>query len=193
MEKFRQACEEIDKIHKLDKTKEIIDGVEYPAEAVYADRLLKRLESFVPNAPEHIKLACLCQHFKRWEIPRNSYIMDKVGYLKWRKSLYIYQSEEAAEILEKVGYSSDLIEKVKLLIQKKEIKKNHEAQIIEDVACLVFLEFYLDEFSKKHEVEKLKSIIDKTWTKMSEHAREEALKINFPVELKTIILEAIKI
>jgi hypothetical protein len=193
MNKYQIACIEIDKIHCLDKTSEMIDGEEFPNEMLYAVRLVDCLGNFAPNASEQIKLAARCQHFKRWEISRNTYPMDKVGYLNWRKALYVFQSEEAAKILEKVGYNIAFINEVKLLIQKKEIRKNADAQIIEDVACLVFLEYYLEDFSKKHEADKLKSIIAKTWAKMSEHAKAEALKINFMKELKAIIKEALKL
>jgi len=192
MEKYRKACEEIDKIHKLDKTIEIFEDIEYPSEFLYANRFVKCLEKLAPQASEHIKLAARCQHFKRWEIVRVSFPMDKVGYLKWRKALYFYQSDEAAKILESVGYNNEFIEKVKILIQKKEINKSPENQLIEDIACLVFLEFYLENFSTKHEIDKLKSIISKTWAKMSKNAKYEALKIDFGQNIKSIILEAIK-
>jgi len=108
------------------------------------------------------------------------------------KSTLFYQSDEAAKILESVGYNNEFIEKVKILIQKKEINKNPENQLIEDIACLVFLEFYLENFSTKHEIDKLKSIISKTWAKMSKNAKYEALKIDFGQNIKSIILEAIK-
>jgi hypothetical protein len=193
MKKYQIACIEIDKAHSLDKSSEMFDGVEFPSEMLYAVRLVDCLGNFAPNASEQIKLAARCQHFKRWEIPRNTFPMDKVGYLKWRKALYVFQSEEAAKILEKVGYDNAFIDEVKLLIQKKEIKKNADAQIIEDVACLVFLEYYLEDFSKKHEPDKLKSIIAKTWAKMSDSAKNEALKINFKEDLKAILKEALKL
>jgi len=193
MEKYLQACIEINKNHSLDKNIETIEGIDYPAELLYANRLVDRLENFKPDAGELLKLAARCQHFKRWEILRNAYPMDKVGYLKWRKALYIYQSEESAKILEQVGYDDEFISQFKMIVEKKEISKNPNAQIIEDVACLVFMDYYLEDFSKKHEPEKLKSIIAKTWKKMSNSAKSEALKFDFPGDLKKIILEALNL
>lgn len=191
MEKYIKVCFEIDEVHSLDPTIEVAYGKDFPAELLYSDRLVKCLEKFSPEASEQVKIAARCQHLKRWEIPRNTYPMDKVGYLKWRKALYIYQSEEAAKILKKVGYNDDFVDEVKALIQKKEISRNINAQTIEDIACLVFIEFYLDDFSKKHSIDKMKSIISKTWSKMSDKGQKAALSIRMSENLKLIMLEAL--
>ena len=50
--------------------------------------------------------------------------------------------------------------------------------IIPQVIDLFFLELYLDAFVQKYNKEKFKNIIIKTWNKISEKGRQEALKIN---------------
>ena len=58
---------------------------------------------------------------------------------------------------------------------------------MEDVICLVFMEYYLDPFVQKHDREKLKNIILKTWNKMSDKGHKEALKISYkPANLQLI-------
>ena len=53
--------------------------------------------------------------------------------------------------------------------------------------CLVFLEYYIEPFVEKHDTEKLKNIILKTWNKMSEKGHQAALQINYsPANLQLI-------
>jgi len=52
-----------------------------------------------------------------------------------------------------------------------------EAQLLEDVICLVFLEHYFAEFAKGHDEEKVIGILRKTWRKMSDRGHEAALKL----------------
>jgi len=95
-------------------------------------------------------------------------------------------------LLDKAGYQHDLIEKVKSLIKKKQLKRNKEAQILEDVACLVFLEDYFSDFVKKHTEEKIITILQKTWAKMSDKARTEALNIRLTQEETNLIKKALE-
>jgi hypothetical protein len=55
----------------------------------------------------------------------------------------------------------------------------------------VFLEYYFDPFVHKHDREKMKNIILKTWNKMSEAGHQEALKINFSDSNFQLIKEAL--
>ena len=138
--------------------------------------MYERLMDFHPNASEEVQIASKAQHICRWKIARESYPMDRVGYLKWREDLKKFHAKTTAEILEKAGYDQEFIARVSFLIEKKLLKKDEETQLLEDVICLVFLEYYLDPFVQKHDTEKLKNIILKTWNKMSEKGHQEALK-----------------
>jgi hypothetical protein len=124
-------------------------------------------------------------------MPRESYPMDRVGYLKWREDLKKFHAKTTAEILEKAGYSQEFTDRVSFLIEKKLLKKDKETQLLEDVICLVFMEYYLDPFVQKHDREKLKNIILKTWNKMSDKGHEEALKINFSATNLQLIKDAL--
>jgi hypothetical protein len=50
-------------------------------------------------------------------------------------------------------------------------------QKLEDAACLVFLVYEYAAFIAKHDDEKVIDILQKTWGKMSERAREVALTL----------------
>ena len=55
--------------------------------------------------PPLLRLAARCQHLERWSVPRDSYPLDKPGYLHWRRSLYVKQAERAKELLLQAGVS----------------------------------------------------------------------------------------
>ncbi|MBC7607012.1 MAG: DUF4202 domain-containing protein [Burkholderiales bacterium] len=192
MTPFQNATAWIDAENAQDPNSEIYQSNSYPKELLYSNRMYKRLMDFYPNASEEIQIASKAQHICRWKIPRESYPMDRVGYLKWREDLKKFHAQTTAEILAKAGYSQIFIDRVSFLIEKKLLKKDAETQLLEDVICLVFLEFYFDDFAQKHDQEKMKNIILKTWHKMSENGHQEALKINFSEANLQLIKEALR-
>lgn len=166
-----------DKANADDPHIEVFAGKNYPKELLYALRMTEKLNTFEPEASEALQLTARCQHICRWEIPRESYPMDRPGYLKWRQDLKKFHAEKASAILAEVGYGAEVIEKVAFLLEKKQLKKNPETQTLEDVICLVFLEFYFEAFAQKYEEDKLIDILQKTWRKMSERGQAAALKL----------------
>lgn len=179
MTPFQKASAWIDAENAQDPNSELYQSNSFPKELLYSNRMYERLMDFYPNASEEVQIASKAQHICRWKMPRESYPMDRVGYLKWREDLKKFHAQTTAEILEKAGYSQEFIDRVSFLIEKKLLKKDAETQLLEDVICLVFLEYYFDAFVQKHDREKMKNIILKTWNKMSEAGHQEALKINF--------------
>jgi len=188
---FKTAIRLFDEANSNDPNIEIWNDREYPKELLYAKRMTDKLDQFEPNASEVLQLAVRCQHICRWKIPRDSYEMNRVGYLTWRRDLGKFHAKKASEILKEVGYSDNLIDNVKFLLQKKQLKKNEETQLLEDVICLVFLEFYFEMFSEKYSEEKIINIIQKTWVKMSDKGHEFALKLNFSENSLQLIQKAL--
>lgn len=191
--RFQNALQRIDTANAKDPNTVAIDGAIIAKELLYSNRMLTRLMDFAPDASEAIQIAAKAQHICRWEIARNSYPMDRVGYLKWREALKKFHASKTTSILEEVGYESSFIERVCFLIEKKLLKKDVETQLLEDVICLVFLEYYLEEFVVKHDTEKLKNIIVKTWNKMSEKGQQTALTLPFSASSLQLIKDALDI
>jgi len=191
MTPFQNASNWIDAENAQDPNSEIYESKTYPKELLYSNRMYERLMDFHPNASEAVQIASKAQHICRWKVARESYPMDRVGYLKWREDLKKFHAKLTAEILEKAGYPQEFIDRVSFLIEKKLLKKDEETQLLEDVICLVFLEFYLDPFVHKHDTEKLKNIILKTWNKMSDKGHQEALKINYTAANLQLIKDAL--
>jgi len=189
--KFDQAIQLFDAANSKDPFEESAHGKTYPKELLYAQRMSAKLNSFEPNASEAVQLTVRCQHICRWEIPRDSYEMNRKGYLTWRRDLAKFHAEKAAKLLKDVGYDDAMIDKVTFLLQKKQLKKNEETQLLEDVICLVFLEFYFEKFAKKYSEEKLIDIVQKTWAKMSNKGHDAALKLDFSEFSSNLIQKAL--
>ncbi len=185
--RFANAIAYIDKINSIDPNMELIKGKNVPAELLYSERMTTWLDTLDGNASEALQLACRCQHIRRWDIPRNNYPMDRKGYLQWRVALGKHHGKVAGEILKEVGYNDEMINRVASLLQKKNLKRDPETQMIEDVSCLVFLEFYFADFAAKHAEEKVINIIQKTWGKMSPTGHRAALKLEFNPSSKTLL------
>ena len=81
------------------------------------------------------------------------------------------------EICEQAGYPNETIQRIGALIRKEGLKEDEETQILEDVACLVFLDDQFEAFEKEHDEEKIIKILQKTWGKMTEKGHELALQI----------------
>tara|TARA_R110000868_G_scaffold337123_1_gene598007 strand:- start:91 stop:681 length:591 start_codon:yes stop_codon:yes gene_type:complete len=191
-EKLEKAFQLFDQANEQDPNREEFKGKEFAKEVLYAIRMTNKLTSFTPDASEVLQLTARCQHICRWEIPRESYEMNKVGYLKWRQDLKKFHAKKASEILKAVGYDQKTIEKVAFLLEKKQLKKNAETQTLEDVICLVFLEFYFEPFAKKYSEEKLIDILQKTWRKMSKKGQEAALKLPLSKDALTLVGKALQ-
>lgn len=192
--RFDKTIAQFDAVNAEDPNKETFEGKEYPKELLYAQRMGAMQQRFAPDASEALQLACRAQHIRRWDIPRDSYPMDKTGYFQWRTFLYKYHGETAGKIMKENGYDDETIAKVQSLLRKEKLKLNPETQALEDVVDLVFLQHYLDAFIAKYssyEEEKLLDILRKTWKKMSEKGHEAALKLDFTPEMLAVVKKAL--
>lgn len=168
-----------------------VDGQSRPFALVQAERRVAWLKKLVQDPPTALLLAAHCQHLRRWEIPRSKFEEGRVGYLKWRKALSKFHADQAAAILTDSGVESDVVDEVRRINLKQGLHTSGNTQTIEDVMCLVFLEYELEEFAKKHDSSKVESILAKTWEKMSETGRQAALKIDFSTQLAKLVERAI--
>ncbi|MDU8885067.1 DUF4202 domain-containing protein [Yeosuana sp. MJ-SS3] len=189
--RFEKAIALIDKKNSEDTRLEHYQGQEYPKELLYSQRMTQNLLLFKPDASEELQLAARAQHICRWKIERNNYPMDRVGYIKWRETLKKMHAKITSEILKEVGYNQKFIDRVSFLINKRLIKKDEETQILEDVICLVFLQYYFEEFAVKHPDKKVIEIIKKTWMKMSVNGQEAVKGLVFSDRCQSLIKEAL--
>ena len=191
VERFNAAIARFDAANTEDPTTEIFQGVVYPKELLYAQRMTTWLDKLAPAASEVLRLAVRCQHIRRWTIPRHTYAMDRRGYLRWRTTLAKFHADTAAAILRDVGYDDVTIDRVQTLLRKEGLKRDDEVQCLEDVICLVFLENYCAAFATRHDEAKVLDILQKTWKKMSPRGREVALTLPIPAETRRLVAQAL--
>ena len=193
--RFSAAIAEFDAANATDPNLETVGGASLPKELVYAQRMSAMLARFVPDASEALELAARCQHIERWKIPRSEYPMTRAGYQQWRARLRDFHADRAAGILRETGFADGTVDRVSSLIRKERLKADPEAQALEDVVALVFLESYLDGFVATHpayDEAKLVDILQKTARKMSARGREAALsRIDPPAALRAVIRKAL--
>lgn len=175
--RLARAFEELDRINATDPRRELVDGEEHPKELLYARRMSGTLARLEPAASEALRLAVRAQHVARWQIPRETFPAGRQGYKQWRSRLMDHHAELAGGVMRRVGYDEEAIGRVTELLRKQGIKRDAEVQILEDVACLVFLEHYFDGFAQEHDDDKLVDILRKTWAKMSDRGRAAALAL----------------
>ena len=185
-----------DAANALDPRRESDGEKDWPKELLYAHRMSAMLERFAPDAPEAVRLAVRAQHIERWRIPRSDFPMTPEGYKAWRSQLYAFHAETAARLMDEAGCDAETIERARAAVGKRGIKVNPDAQAVEDVASLVFLEHVLAGFSAGHpeyDEAKWADILRKTWRKMSEKARSFALSgnIRLPEGLVPLIVRSV--
>jgi hypothetical protein len=189
--KLQKAFEAFDAYNSRDPHTESVNGKTYPKELLYALRMTEKLNEYAPSSPEYLQLAARCQHIGRWEIPRNSYPMDRKGYLQWRTAEKMHHVKIAEPMLQEAGYPQDIIEKVKALLLKKELATNPDTQMLEDVVCLVFIQHYLHDFAAQHDDDKVVEILRKTIKKISARCLEEASKLKISERMQGLLLKAV--
>lgn len=188
---YENAVRIIDEAHAHDPKRIGVNGREVPYELHYGQKMSNYLERRAPDAPATLRLAIRAQHFRRWEVPRDSYPMNKVGYHAWRTYLKKRQAEMASQICLDCGYAEADADRVAALIRKEDLKKDEETQILEDVACLVFLDDQFEEFEKQHDEEKIIKILQKTWGKMSDKGHDLALEISMSDRARSLVEKAL--
>ncbi|MGO9114755.1 MAG: DUF4202 domain-containing protein, partial [Thermoguttaceae bacterium] len=176
-QRFEAALARIDAANGEDPSCRMFEGREYPYALLYGLRMTHWLAQLEPDAPEVVQLAVRAQHICRWKIPRSEYPLDRTGYHRWRTRLYEFHAETAGRILAEVGYDEATIAEAQNLLRKREIKSNPRTQLLEDVACLVFLENDFSQLAREHEEAKMIDILRKTWRKMSDHGQAAALHL----------------
>lgn len=185
----------IDAINQEDPNVTVVNNQPQPKELVYGHYMTGCLNQYWPDSNEHLQIAVRAQHIKRWHLQRAEFPMGKQGYLTWRKELGKFHAETTKQLMLENGYDENSAEKTASIIRKEKLKSNPDSQTLEDVACLVFLQYYFDEFAAKYieedNEEKIIRIVQLTWKKMSERGHEIALSLTLPDHLAALVSKAL--
>ena len=190
--RFRSAIEAFDALNAKDPNHVVLDGVAQPKELHDARAMTRWVDAMYPDGSEAVHLAARCQHLCRWEVPRASYPEGRAGYHRWRTYLKAFHADRSATVLQSVGYDAELLERVRAINLKEDLKGNPEVQQIEDALCLVFLETQFEGYLAQWDEAKVIRILQKTWAKMSERGHEAALGLQYSEKAKAVLGQALQ-
>lgn len=164
----------IDAANAEDPTKLEFKGTLHPQALLEGERAQAWAEKLRSDARPALRLAARAHHIRRWEVPRASFPQDRTGYHAWRTHLYGFHGDALAQIMGKSGFASDEVDRARVILQKKGIKKDRDVQAHEDAVSLAFLEVRLSDFIPTVSNEQLLRAIRRTWAKMSVEGQHEA-------------------
>ena len=189
--RLRQALERIDEINRADPHRISIHGETRPKELTHAVMVSAWIERLRPDADDALRLAARGHHVRRWAIPRREYPQGRRGYLRWRQALQDLHAATLGEVMTAVGYDAAAIQRAQDLVRKKNLRRDPDAQALEDALCLVFLETQLGEFRAGQPADRMTDILQKTWRKMSAEARALAVELDLAPDDRRFLLQAL--
>jgi len=190
------ALNAIDSANKADPNQEQVDGQWLPKEYAYSLHMTRWLFELEPVPSPRMQVACRAQHIERWTMPRKDFPEGRKAYYQWRQACGRMHGRRAAEIMEQCGFPKDECQRVETILTKRELRQDEDTQLLEDVACMVFLERYFADFYEQkvdYDREKWLRIVRRTWGKMSHRGHEAALKLaeGMPPHLLALLQEAL--
>ena len=177
--RFEAALRRFYQENALDPNREVKDGASVARELLYAQRLTDWVLRLKPDASEALRLAARSAHLCRWAIPRNSYPLDRPGYLRWRQELKKLHAAKVGQILAECGYEEPFVRQVQGLVSKSAFPADPDSRVLEDALCLVFLQWQLRGLAGKSTDEKMINALQKAWKKMTPLARQFAQSLDY--------------
>ena len=157
----------IDVANAADPNPVTVRGTTEPLALVHGRLAAEWVEHLQPAPPEPLLIAARAHHLRRWEVPRSTYPEGKPGYLRWRRDQKRRHATDVAEIMAAAGFDAAEIERTQALLRREQLATDAETQVLEDAACLVFIETQLAEMEPRFDHDHLIDVIRKTARKMS--------------------------
>lgn len=135
-------------------------------------------------------------------MPRSSFPATRAGYLTWRARQKTQAAAQVKQLLLRAPCAPPHLleepecDRIAALVSKQGLSSSdgdEETQVLEDVACLVFLDDQFDAFEKKEDLneDKIVRILQKTWAKMSPKGREMALAMKHSERAASLLGKAL--
>ena len=130
----------IDEVNANDPNALEWHGVSVARSLLQGQRATTWLPKVIDRPSTALSIAARAHHLARWRIERSSYPDGRAGYLRWRKASKLASAELLAETLAPFRVAPELVNRAADLVRRVGLGTDPEAQAVEDVACLVFLE-----------------------------------------------------
>ncbi|MGC8120664.1 DUF4202 domain-containing protein [Marinobacter sp. VGCF2001] len=195
-DRLEKALDAIDQANRQDPNQEQVDDTQLPREYAYSLHMTRWLFELEPEPSERMQIACRAQHIERWIMPRSDYGEGRKNYYQWRQACGRMHGRRAAEIMAQSGYPDAECERVETILTKRKLREDEDTQLLEDVACMVFLERYFAQFfddNPDYDKDKWLRIVRRTWSKMTPRGHAAALKLaeGMPAHLLALLQEAL--
>ncbi len=170
LSRYDTAVAAIDAANAQDPNSIDVRGAVQPLALAHGRLAVGWVQRLRPDAPETVLVAARAHHLRRWEVPRASYPDERPGYLRWRRDQKTRHAADVAAILGPSGYDDAEIARVQALIKRDGLGSDPDTQLVEDAACLVFVETQLVSTAATLEPERMVTVLQKTAQKMSAEA-----------------------
>lgn len=170
LSRLESATAAIDAANADDPSEVTVRGETLPLALTHGRLAAEWVCRLSPGAADTVVLAARAHHLRRWEVPRSTYPEGRAGYLRWRRDQKRRHADDVAGLLRDAGYAAHEIERVQALVRRDGLGSDPDAQLVEDAACLVFLETQLADVASRFDRDHLLEVIRKTARKMSPDA-----------------------
>jgi hypothetical protein len=182
----------IDGINADDPTVVVVRSERLPlalAHGRLADEWVQRLGG--PQVTAEVRIAARAHHLRRWAVPRSSYPPGRPGYLRWRLDQKNRHAHEVAQLMTDNGYGDSEVARVQSLIRRQHRETDVDAQLVEDAACLVFIETQLGDMTERIDRDQLVEVVRKAARKMSSTALHVASTLELPTSAQEVMHSAL--
>ncbi|MEO7730225.1 MAG: DUF4202 domain-containing protein [Kofleriaceae bacterium] len=188
---YNSALAAIDAANSADPNTVSLGGTPQPVALVHGRLAADWVARLVADPDEALLLAARAHHLRRWEVPRSTYPDGKGGYLHWRRDQKQRHAADIEAILVAAGYGPSVVTRAQQLIRRDGLGSDPDAQVVEDAACLVFIQTQLAAMEPRLEHDHLLDVIRKTARKMSPAGLAAVGQIDLDVRAGALLAEAL--
>jgi len=187
-QRFAAAVAAIDAANSADPGAVEVRGAgPRPLALVHGELAAEWVGVLSPDAGELVSLAARAHHLRRWELPRTQYAAGRAGYLQWKRDQRKRHAGDIGALLAGVGYEPDDIVQVQAMV----LRQGPGGQLVEDAACLVFIETQLAAVATQLDRDHLLDVIRKTASKMSPAALAAVSSMPLGEVERSLLVEAL--
>jgi hypothetical protein len=161
------ALHSVDVANRADPNRVQFDGEEWALAELQGVRASAWLEQLAPDPPEAVQLAVRAHHLRRWSVVRAEYPDGRVGYHQWKRAAKEVHATALVQVTDGLGLAPDVVTRAQALVRRNGLGSDPETQLVEDCACLVFVETQFEPLIDKIGRDKVVDAVRKTVRKMS--------------------------
>lgn len=163
---LQAAISAIDSANGEDPNVIVFEGRSWPRAQLQGVRATYWLGELDTSADPAVTIAARAHHLRRWSVNRSSFPEGRAGYHRWKREARAAHRAAIEAVLAPLQLPSDVVARAGEFAERTSLTEPG-TQLVEDVACLVFLETQYDELIERLGDEKVSDALRKTTRKMS--------------------------